>query len=235
MSSTARALLCLVLLLGTGCSRALRFNFGFSAEDGGQAQHDAAAGHDLSAPVDMVKPIDQSISMSDLAPPDLAVGGDDLLSRPDLFSSPDMLPVSDLKKTMDLSNDLPTSDMLPQLSPLGGPCTKSEDCAGGAACLTYFKFGTTAYELPGGYCSFPCSVTGTDTLCISLGGHCSPGTVDTSICVRNCSTDCPTARNKNSVAYGCCSYQASPSGATIDVGCMPMTLDPTTEFTCMVP
>ncbi len=229
MTSKARASLCLVLLLGTGCSRALRFNFGFSSDDGGQAQHDAAAGQDLSAPVDMVKPIDQSISMSDLAKPDLAVGGDDLLSRPDLLLS------SDLKKTMDLSNDLLLPDMLPQLSPLGGPCTKGEDCAGGAACLTSFKFGQTGYELPGGYCSFPCSVTGTDTLCISLGGHCSPGTVDTSICVRNCSTDCPTARNKNTVAYGCCSYQASPSGATIDVGCMPMTLDATTEFTCMVP
>ena len=100
MTSQARASLCLVLLLGTGCSRALRFNCGVSSDDGGQAQHDAAAGQDLSAPVDMVKPIDQSISMSDLAKPDLAVGGDDLLSRPDLLLS------SDLKKTMDLSNDL---------------------------------------------------------------------------------------------------------------------------------
>lgn len=197
-------------LLASGCSRALPFNFAF-----GSGEPDLRAAGDGGAPVnDLTASVDQSVA--DLATLDLAVR--DLVSvAPDLLVKTDLLVMS-----------LPD---LKSLSPLGGPCSTSLDCSGGAACLTSFKYLDKNATFPGGYCSFPCGVAGTDALCLSLGGHCR-GDSNNSTCIRDCNPDCPTARNANGVKYGCCQSQLNDMGPIEQIGCVPIAFDELAVIQC---
>lgn len=196
-------------LLASGCSRALPFNFAFNG-----SEPDLRAVGDGGPPADLAIAVDQSVA--DLTALDLAVG--DLVSaHPDLLATTD-LPVTSLAD-------------LKKLSPLGGPCGTSLDCEGGAACLTSFKYLDRNATFPGGYCSFPCGVAGTDALCLSLGGHCR-GDANNSTCIRDCNPDCPTARNVGGLKYGCCQAQPNDMGPIEVIGCVPISFDELAVIQC---
>lgn len=201
-------------VLAAGCSRALPFNFAFTS-----GELDLRAADDGGLLADLAAPVDQSVSdlaESDLAVADLAVG--DLVS-----AHPDLRPTTDLP--------VATVFDLKKLSPLGGACGSNTDCEGGAACLTSFKYLDKTATFPGGYCSFPCGVTGTDALCLSLGGHCR-GDANNSTCIRDCNPDCPTARNANGIKYGCCQAQPNDMGPIEAIGCVPISFDELAVIQC---
>lgn len=206
---------CLSLSVGlVGCSSALPFNFAFT-----NGEPDLRAVGDGGALPDLTALVDQSV-------PDLPAATD--LSIVDLAASDLVVSKPDLRPT-DLGSTTVTD--LKTLSPLGGPCGTSFDCEGGAACLTTFKYLDKSATFPGGYCSFPCGVTGTDALCISLGGHCR-GEANNSICIRDCAADCPTARNTGGVKYGCCQLQQFDMGPVEPIGCIPISFDELAPIQC---
>ncbi len=211
------------LLLG-GCSRALPFNFAFSGTDGGGQGH-----NDLSVSVDLAVSVvdggaadlavDQSLP-DDLGPPsDLSKPGDLAAPVHDLTSSADLRPGADLRPPPDLGSP----DMTKILNKLGGACTNAGDCIVGLGCLKTMMVGSTVIDLPGGYCSLLCNDTAASTVCTTAGGTCydSGGGA---FCVRGCGEYCPANRNLGNLLYGCCDYQASPSGASMPVGCLPLSV-----------
>lgn len=220
------------------CTSSLPFNFAFTQS----ASHDlavtsdlavasgdlAVSAHDLiAAAADLT--VDQAVQ-TDLGDADLATGN----GAVDLKGQKDLRLASDLTSS-DLLQSTP--DLIRVLSELGGPCVTFEDCAGGAACFKSLKVNDINYDLPDGYCSFTCDVTGTDVACLAAGGHCrfTTSSKSQSLCVRDCGEYCPAGRNTTIASYACCTFQASPDGPQADVGCLPTTFDDIAGFACVAP
>lgn len=212
------------LLLG-GCSRALPFNFAFSAKDGGgQGHNDLSASVDLAVSLDggaTDLTVDQSISGDLPLPSDLASTSDLIAPLHDLTISSDLRAGADLKPAPDLKPGSP--DMTKILAKLGGACSDGGDCISGLACLKTMTVGSTVIDLPGGYCSLLCNDPSADTACVTAGGTCYDAGGG-AFCVRSCGEYCPANRNLGNLLYGCCDYSVSPSGAAIPVGCLPISV-----------
>lgn len=226
--SRATLAICAVLLLTSGCSRALRFGYSFESSDGGSASHDLA------------KPKDQAMALDDLQGADLSAdlpmmlsdGGSDMVNQldlsTDLAATPDLRVVKDLQPTSDLLADLKV------LSQLGGPCADHTDCIGGLTCFKDVIVGSqNKRTFPNGYCTVACS-SSVDTCSVFKGSCVNLGT--TEICVRICGEYCPTNRNLmfSNTDYGCCSFQAAPpDGPIVELGCLPTNFTDVAGYSCL--
>jgi|GEM_PF-3102758 len=91
--------------------------------------------------------------------------------------------------TMENEYDIIDSSEQAQKHPIGGPCTKNDDCIAPEGLSPMCQASILAFALPGGYCSAKCSglgSCGTDAECIML--------ITEGLCVKRCSsnTDCRT-------------------------------------------
>lgn len=224
-----------LLMLSSGCSRTLPFNFSFDSTDGGGTGNDLAVNLDLAIALDLAGP-DQAMSLDDLHLPDL-VNHLDQSTEGDLAASADLATdlhgVSDLRMSDLSAPDLASLDQAKVRSPIGGPCVTGDQCVSGLFCATQIPVGSAPVSLPGGYCTKEC--TGVDPLECTEDAKCHDFG-DKSYCVRGCDTLCPVGRNIGMNNYGCCSYQDG-SGPTDPlpelVGCLPLGIAGQGGYSCL--
>lgn len=205
--TTRLLVLASLVLTSASCSKALRFNFAFGADDLAVAsKNDLAVPQDLAMQLDLPSGHDLTAGSSkDLAPVvDLSstVISKDLrtMTPPDLLAD---LPIANSKDL--LAADLPQSDMAPSL--LGTACNPANysACGGissGLTCITSYSTVDGLAIINEGYCTKTCS---TKTECDPYGGLCRPLGTSGTYCMPACTDGCVRE------GYTCCNYCESAS------------------------